>query len=306
MTRCILFGAGASFGSQEVDPYPPPTGGDLFERLQEEFPDLWGSLKPEEEELFHDNGHGFEDGMGLLWDENSPRTTHLVRAQGLYFTQFRPLPGNTYLTLLEGLKATGDLSDTVFFSLNYDCVFSYAVRRAGYKVSYSSERPGENAIPVIKPHGSCNFLPDGVSGDAEAVSFAPKSVSWEGGIRPESCDRAAAWISKNAFYPAMAIYTEGKPVPSCGDVLSDFQDSWKETVLEAEKIGIIGVRLNVQDDHIWNPLEESDSELIILNSERARKNYLEWAESVGRDELQFPGGGAYFEPGLEAFLQDFS
>lgn len=56
----LIFGAGASFGSGDVNPKPPPMTVDLFAVLKRLFPPIWGGLSQEMMEVFTND---FEEGM---------------------------------------------------------------------------------------------------------------------------------------------------------------------------------------------------------------------------------------------------
>lgn len=63
-----MFGAGASFGSGEVDPYPPPLGNKLYEELKISFTESWGTLEAGDDKQFDIN---FEEGMQSMFDKHT-------------------------------------------------------------------------------------------------------------------------------------------------------------------------------------------------------------------------------------------
>src|ERR1019366_900710 len=87
MRIAILFGAGASFGSGNVNPYPPPLGANLYADLAEQFPQSWGSLPSEIAEVFEKNQ--FEEAMVAIWATPSALVQQLLIDMTIYFSRFR-------------------------------------------------------------------------------------------------------------------------------------------------------------------------------------------------------------------------
>lgn len=86
MGDLVLFGAGASFGSVDVRPEPPPLGPKLLAKLQQAFP-RWADLPPPAVQIFASD---FEEGMAYLRSNLDEQLPGLLRDMGLYFLQFRP------------------------------------------------------------------------------------------------------------------------------------------------------------------------------------------------------------------------
>jgi hypothetical protein len=86
----FLFGAGASTGAGDVDPFPPPLGGGLYDELLSQFPETWGALADDEKSVLGGGGEGFEAGMKLLWEKYDERAWRALIDMGIYFSRFRP------------------------------------------------------------------------------------------------------------------------------------------------------------------------------------------------------------------------
>lgn len=274
MSRLILFGAGASHGAEKVNPYPPPLGQGLFDDLQRLYPQHWGQIPADKKHLFVPN---FEPGMAALWNSGWYGTADLMRCLADYFAQFRPLPGNAYSRLLEQLTRRNALIGTQFSSLNYDCLLEYAGQEAIGNICYHTLNPCDaKVLSVWKIHGSCNFLPDpnNIRGLAQSMSYSASNVSWNVPINFVDAAQVRPFIKANAFYPAMAAYMEGKPVHSCQTVIQQLQEWWNNAVWRAEVIGIIGVKPNVSDVHIWCPLASTEAELIVIGDETAYEKWI--------------------------------
>jgi len=249
----ILVGAGASYGAGEVRPTNPPLGNDLFTQLESDFPKSWGSLPDHIREDFLNN---FEDGMLALSEFDSTLHAPLYQAMGAYFAQFSLGENNHYTTLINGLHNSITNGNTAFASLNYDCLLEEAISAAGIDINPTPENLG-NPGTVIKPHGSCNFLPASVQ--ASGISFT-EGVSFDAGVRCVSKDDIIEYHhGDKALYPAMALYRPDKQTQISPSAIHRFQEMYRKALSEANTIGIIGAGFHPQDDHIWEPLASSDA-----------------------------------------------
>jgi len=300
MVSLILFGAGASYGCERASPYCPPHGSGLFDDLQKHYPDVWGTLPGSWRPKFVPN---FEPGMKELWDSGSHDTPVFMRCMADYFARFRPLPGSAYHRLLEHLDAHGSLAGTFFSTLNYDCLLEYAGRQFRPTIQYFSTDPtGSAALTVWKIHGSCNFLPASVSGAASAVSYAASSVSWDGEMTIVDASQVGPFVAESAFYPAMSVFMEGKPVHSHHSHIKQLQSWWADAVARADVVGLIGVRPNQADEHIWQPLAKTAADLVVIGN---RNDYEQWA-AARRAKRSTRIVGDRFARDLASFAETFA
>ena len=298
--RVVLFGAGASFGSEHVSPTRPPLGAGLYDELCRVYPDAWGILPAAARHQFVPN---FELGMKQLWETGGHDVPVLLRCIAQYFTQFRALHGNTYARLLEHLAFRGALEGTYFSSLNYECIFEIAARQYGIRsIEYAPKSPSTaNELSVWKLHGSCNFLPSSIAAASAAVSFSANAVTWDGEVRIVDPVEARAFIERSAFYPAMAVYMEGKPIHSHPALIYEFQRKWTDAVASAVAIGLVGVAPNPADVHLWKPLAEAEGTVVAIGDESA---LTAWASSsrTGRKTIVL---GRRFAESLLQFAEIF-
>ncbi len=298
--RLILLGAGASHGCERASPYCPPLAKRLFDDLQQQYPNAWGKLPKSYRRNFVPN---FERGMKELWDSGSHDTSALLRCMADYFARFRPLSRSAYHRLMEHLDAHGALCGTYLSTLNYDCLLEYAGREFRGTIQYFSADPTDlDALAVWKIHGSCNFLPASVSGAASGISYSASGVSWEGDLNIVDASQVGPFVARSAFYPAMAIFMEGKPVNSHQSQIKQLQSMWADAVLHADAVGVIGVRPNEADTHIWQPLADTDAELVVIGN---RNEYDEWAKAR-RPGKRTHIVGDRFARDLTAFAETFS
>lgn len=240
--------------------------------------------------------------MKEIWEGGQYDAGALLRCMADYFAQFRPMTGNAYVSLPERLSARDALRGTYFSSLNYDCLFEYAARHLDLTLSYDSREATEPpSMTLWKIHGSCNFLPIGLSASASGMAYVASGVVWEGGIAAVDCSKVRAFVAQSALYPAMAIFMEGKPIHSNPSVIKELQSRWSDAVLSAETVGIIGVRPNPTDANIWEPLAETKAALVVIGN---REEYRDWAARF-RKKGSMEIVGQRFAKDLSAFSDFF-
>lgn len=241
--------------------------------------------------------------MQELWERQTHDVPILLRCMADNFARFRPLERNAYTRLLDHLGARGAVQGTYFASLNYDCLFEYAARHYDFTIDYFASAPTtESTLTCWKVHGSCNFIPTDVSGQPSAVSFSASSVIFDSGIVPIDAAKVGGFVVKNAFYPAMAVYMEGKPLHSCPSAIRQLQSLWSEAVLAAEAVGLIGVRPNPSDDHIWEPLAKTKARIDVIGNADDYRNWAGSHPSSKRTNII----GDRFARDLSAFADAFS
>jgi hypothetical protein len=262
MALLFLFGAGASYGSEKVSPYPPPLGKKLFKDLRARGGEA-GLVDPVLADLFEEN---FELGIERFFRERNISVTQLLKEMAEYFAQFEPTDGNLYGKLLELLS--GGRRKSIFATLNYDWIFEISACRLGLRVAYGLNLdPSRRVIPVLKIHGSCNFLPTAAP---RAINFvvqtSPGYYQFSGGgvdIATNAAEVTKFCRSNTAFGPVMAMFAAGKQVLHCPEFIVETQREWRESVSAAAKIFVIGVRVNPVDDHIWMPLAQARAPVIL-------------------------------------------
>ena len=147
----ILFGAGASFGSDTQG--TPPLGGSLFDTLAEFSPQTWGGIQVGEAELFRDN---FEQGMRAFADVHPCDVDRLQRAMAGYFFTFQPTRFSLYVRLGERIRASN--WNGTLASLNYERLLDLALRSGGLECRIQAVRKGNTDIELVLPHGCCHLF----------------------------------------------------------------------------------------------------------------------------------------------------
>lgn len=274
MKNVILFGAGASRGSPHIQPEAPPLGRELFAHLAAHFPTTWGALPAEYQVALRAD---FEQGLLKIMDSGQHWISPLMQTMTLLFASYRPDSSglDLYSQLLRGIRATGTLSETLFSSLNYECIFELAASRVGLSVHYPDTAPPPSSVVVWKLHGSCNFIPDPrqISMTREASYMWGMEITAE--LIPVDPTEAARWVQSNtALYPAMCMFTLNKPSQISPHIFAGYRQKWAEKVSQAKRIVLVGVRPHVPDQHIWEPLASTDGAVYFVGSSSDYENWL--------------------------------
>lgn len=279
MANIILLGAGASFGSGDVSPYPPPLGGMLFEKL-ESLGKTAARLPEETKKIFRDN---FERGMKEYLISSNNNVMSFQRELGGYLARFSPGQNNCYIKLLRSLN----LRRFIFVSLNYDLLLEIAAFRVGLNTKYSNEY--ENGfLRILKIHGSSNFWHD-------TTSLVMKNVVIRGSVydynlpisplsQPESIWRS---ISEDSAAPAMSVFAEGKAVRVSPEYVHRQQQMWFDSLSSCSKIFIVGVRVHQVDEHIWTRISKSKAHVHDYGFPSDKDEFIEWKSNFGRKNATF-------------------
>jgi hypothetical protein len=262
--NAILFGAGASYGVGDIVPERPPLGNQLFAELARCFRGSWGALPSEVALLFAEN---FEKGMALLWERFSPSVPALMQHMAIYFVQLRPRsPGATlYCRLVRAIEAAGARERVLLSTLNYECLLEHSIWHASVPVNYG-DFPNRDGITVWKLHGACNLLPEGIAA-TRGVSFS-SGVGFGTAIRPakDLNEVLEFCLGDNSLPPVMCLFMPGKPIQVSAGSISAVQAAWREKVLTADRVAVVGVFPNVEDTHVWDTLAKVPGELVYVGA----------------------------------------
>ncbi len=267
MSSVFLFGAGASFGSENCYPEPPPLGNGpngLFKKLQKRG-GFASSVASPLADLFINN---FEEGMAEFYSTHKRQTSAFLREMSLYFSVFEPLEGNLYRELIRAIASTKH--QVVFATTNYDLLIEHSIRQLGYKVSYCALPVPRNNYSVLKIHCSCNFLPDLGGFSLRGVYIDTTNASAvESSIKPAYPSEVIKFCNEeDSLAPAIAMYAKGKEVKFCSNFVLEQQKFWRESVYKAKKIFVIGLRVHVEDTHIWQVLATSKAQLLYIGGNK--------------------------------------
>jgi hypothetical protein len=271
MSSVFLFGAGASHGSGDCYPEPPPLGNGtdgLFKKLQKQGR-IAASLPRSLANLFIDN---FEEGMAEFFSTRELDLPAFLREMSLYFVGFAPLEGNLYIELIRAISLTKQ--QVVFATTNYDLLIELAIGQSGYMVAYKSLPVPKNNFSVLKIHGSCNFIPDLGDANFANASFIGCGTYVEASIKIASPYEVIEFCNREtSFAPAIAMYAKGKSVKFCSSFVSQQLKLWQMSVSKAKKIFVIGLSVNPEDTHIWETLASAEAQLLYVGKEEDFENW---------------------------------
>jgi hypothetical protein len=207
---------------------------------------------------------------------NSYLIPSLMREMAKYFCGFRPINNsNLFTKLIHELKVS--LKETVFSTLNYDLIFELALQSQDLVAECFLEDTTD--ITYLKLHGSCNFVLESVGTWINCQFQGANAI--ESNLKALNADEVIDYCNSNdSLSPAMCVYMDSKPSQFGSGRIKAIQERWKNNVLEAERILIIGVKPYEADRHIWEPLIQTDAELGYIGStdifnkwvEKNRKN----------------------------------
>lgn len=282
MITLFLFGAGASNGSLDCIPYCPPLGRQLFNKLQKAG-GIARTIRGELADLFSQD---FEKGMDVFFDKRNEDVTAFLREMAKYFAKFEPGPNNLYKKLISALSGSKD--KLVFSTINYDLLIKIALNQAGFAISYSGLPVPKNHFPVIKIHGSCNFLPEVEPRQIRGVRFrVPKRAGiLDARVRAVTPQEVIEFCHReDSIAPVIAMYGGSKWVPFCRRFVEEQQKYWQHEAYRAKRIFIIGAGVHERDTHIWEPLAKSTAWLGYIGDEWPK--FYRWANDNKRERVDF-------------------
>lgn len=279
MTRVILLGAGASYGSIDVSPSVPPLGSSLFDALASR--DTQAATLPDDlKNLFREN---FEVGMAAFYKYSNGTVMRFQRELAHFIAEFIPGPANEYIRLINSLPS----ARCVLSTLNYDLLIEMSAGHLGYNTTYSIER-SPKCIRLLKLHGSCNFWPHMPGMTLRGVVISNCGTDIQAEIRPISREETLRkCITEDSVAPSIAMYAEGKPVKVSPDYVERQKRMWSQAVSQSSKICIAGARVHVPDTHIWGPLSTTKADVFYYGRQADYEAFGQWKEATKKANAHF-------------------
>jgi len=272
----ILFGAGASFGSDTFS--TPPLGCQLFSELARFNPPGWGNVPDELIEIFEED---FERGMAKVPEFNAHWMPVLQRAMAAYFFNFVPSTSNLYYQL--ATRISGASWDGACATLNYERLLELSLRGAAVRPVVGCEPNDSSQVELILPHGCCHIFCDAVQGNARGVSFSGVGITTNGRVSVVANPaQFQARINSDAFPPVMSYFEPGKRTNTGASFIAGQRQRWNELARSATAIAIVGVGVRSEDSHIWQPVSESEATIIYCSGGDGAALYRDWAEQEGK------------------------
>jgi len=271
----MIFGAGASHGSDYLDPLPP-LGDKLLDELTIFAPDSWGRLPKKYKDACRTD---FEQGIKLLSEEQSLSLSPLHRAMAAYFFHFRPRITNLYCRLGNLIKLSNWNMMGSLVTFNYERLLQMCLTASNLQPAVGVEKISDNQIELCLPHGTCNLFCAGIQALGN-IAFTGLSVSFDGGGVEQIIDpfKFQQHVTRDAIPPIMSYFEPQKRNPSGTSFISSQRKRYEELVLTSSKIAIIGLKVRPFDTHIWDPLANTQAEIVYCAGERGAAEFNDWAK----------------------------
>ncbi|MCT8866946.1 hypothetical protein [Shewanella xiamenensis] len=291
MSTIILLGAGASFGSKEVEPSLPPLGPDLFDGLVEQG-GIAATLPDRIKAIFKED---FEAGMMEYYDYSNGNVMRFQRELAKYLVKYKPKEGNLYIKLIQAVNT----KRVIFVSLNYDMLLEASADFLGKDIIYSG-RSINNEVRVLKIHGSSNFwpkIPPNVI-IKNITLYGNGKSDFESGVKAlNQADAERRCYQDSNFSPAIAMFAVGKMVKVCSKFVEKQREIWLGKVKAANKVIVIGVKVHEVDEHIWGELGKSKSSVFYFGGDSDKEAFYAWKLKHKKHNAYFNDG--YFDAAIE-------
>ena len=288
----IIFGAGASYGSDTIE--TPPLGEKLFDKLALFNPKGWGSIQPEQAQLFRKD---FEAGMKDFLNKHPHAMAPLQRAMAVYFFNFKPRASNLYVKLAQKIKDKN--WDGALATFNYERLLELSLLSQGTQPIVGQTAKTASPFELCLPHGCCHLFCESVQGNARGISFPGTRISTRGQIKligdpQQFLDR----IQNDAFPPVMSYFEPTKRTTSGINFIDAQRQRFSELVATSSVIGIVGLRVRPHDEHIWTPLTQTPAKIVYCSGHNAATEFKTWASKAraSQSDIILPN---YFASGFE-------
>lgn len=271
----LLFGAGASYGAGGIN-NTPPLAKDLFDELYNRYPETWGKITTKEKRKFQNEfkqTQDFEKCMEWLYSSKG-QTNHnlnkLLRDFSVYFDSFRidNFEENYYYKLISNFKHEIVSNKIICVTINYDCLIEYAYMESG--INTITYRGFDNNPRILKLHGSCNFIPQNVTGSLNGLTINLEKSKIETNFEPCQPGKVAYNLENVPIPPAMSLFLKGKTDIVCTKMIKEIREQYKDIVQSASIVISIGVRPNKNDYHVWDSLR-SVAKLFLVGGKDCKK-----------------------------------
>jgi len=269
----LLFGAGASRGCGGLGQNEPPTSKQLYGVLRDKFPNSWGRL---EVALHHSFERKFELGMEQMYETHRDIFDYLKDLTVLMSTyRIGKFEDNLYYALISKYADKFVNEEVVFATLNYDCLIELAALAWNPKMSISYW--GNNqGLRLLKVHGSCNFLPAGISGQGKYLIEPGAKIDC--GIDLVDPLEVRDRMAKMPVPAAMSLYTRSKDTIIGEKIMNWIKTEFQAVVMSAQLVAIVGIQPpphdEILDEHIWAPLRKTRAKLLFVGSEEKCRKWI--------------------------------
>lgn len=299
MKNLILFGAGASYGSDQDKSAVPALASNLHQVLVNKYNDLKNDTVATLAPVFEKD---FEQGILELYKKAPHFLSVYQRCMAHYFFQYgSSIPikkNNLYFRLANHIKSRAN--NIALASLNYERMLEISFLVAGINL-FCNKSQIQNSLELCLPHGCCNIFCDSIRASSSGISFSAMNISTSGQVSSLSDpDKFENRIRNDAFPPVMSYFEPSKMTTSGANFITSQRARLQELILKAEKILIIGIRVRKHDTHIWSPLQASSAQIIYCSGPESVEEFKIWQENGSRKNDIIRKG--YFDQEFEYLL----
>lgn len=274
----VLFGAGASYGSDNSN--VPSLGNNLMDALAQFAPNSWGALPQKYKDQCKKD---FEQGVLLLSQEQPFMLPRLQRAMAAYFFKFALGVNSLYLKFANRIKRSNWNLKGHLVTLNYERLLTHSLFTAGLQPIVGSEPVNKNQIEVCLPHGICNLFCESVQATG-GVSFS-LGVGFDGELKfVEELLDFNNRILGNAIPPVMCYFEPQKRTNAGNNFILNQRNRYAELIHNSSKVALIGLKVRPLDTHIWNPLAQTNAELVYCSGTKSCNEFLDWSKTARPDK----------------------
>lgn len=294
----ILFGAGASYGSDTSNSVPV-LGNDLFNALRCIQPNIFMGIKDELIQLLKND---FEKGIQKLSEDLPHMLPPIQRLMAKYFFPFIPSKYNLYLKLATELKKSNWYGSLI--TLNYDRLLERSFLATYYNLGIGFESdPNKRLIELCLPHGVCNLFCESAKGSARDISFSGNNVTTNGEIvEINDSFEFERRINNDAFPPVMSYFEPNKATTSGASFIDNQRIRYKHLIENANKIVLVGLKLRTHDQHIWEPIKVTDASILYVSGNHSGIDFCQWCNenrAGGKNEILY----SYFYEGFNRIIK---
>ncbi len=270
----FIFGAGASYGSDENKSLLPPLAKDLFAHLSNKYWDIANNKKAMLlKSLFEED---FEKGFLGLGKADPTFLSKFQRLMADFFFQYgNSIPitqNNLYFKLAKEVKERS--SNIALATLNYERLLEISFRQF-MPITINETMKKSEQIELCYPHGCCNLVVKGISA-TNGVLFT-KGVVFNGSVEIiENSGIHRNYIVNEAIPPVMCYFEPSKFTASGANFIQAQRNKLDQLITEAKKIAIIGIKVREHDAHIWEPLMATNATIIYCGGREAAREYNIW------------------------------
>ncbi len=175
-----------------------------------------------------------------------------------------------------------------YSTLNYDNLLIQAVNRITQR--FSGAR-----FSVSFPHGNSSFLCEAdINANGQVSAPANQAIEFNltsyGHLQSNGPTKIVGSLSElltrqqqgSLYPPVMCYINPSKYKISGANFIEEQQRKFYNQVRTAEQIVIIGVRVNENDAHIWQPLSRAQGKILFVSGKSAGEEFEGWKSSHSR------------------------